>query len=274
MQQELQLKESELQKKESELQQLKKQLSELEGVVTELKGEVSCKDVTIEDLGKKLKHHEEPQRKSKEPILLSDGVEKFSLPGLSPEMLFVVSQDPHVHLFNFDYDSLTGCANFFLHSQIDRKVEGLKTFVNVYQHLFNSGQVRVGFYFIPPSFPRHFLGQGLLLCQKGHKHCWFEYMESIDAIKVVSESPEHAKLSSQIVKDQLSLTLTLPGGRAISLKKGDLVLEEVDAIGNPTNANLYRVYGISAALNASSQLRCRSTVRSMSGSTVQCGLAR
>ena len=237
---------SNLSQKESEVQELKSQLSSCRLELENLKTEVD-KRVTSNKL-------QNPKEELKSENLLSSGVEIVTLSGLSPEVLAILSRSLHKADLGVDYDIGNGLITYYHHPD---KVwaDHLKMFVPVYEHLLNSGQMKVQYVALPATFSLERLPSMIETCLASHELCYFEHIASINMIKVVSKSLEYLKLSCQLVDNLLHHQIALDSKRCLSVKMAEITEEEVDAVMSLSMPSLTCGYGLANRLNLASHFQ-------------------
>jgi len=72
-------------------------------------------------------------------------------------------------------------------------------------------------------------------------------------VKELLEKPDVTTASNTVADTSTSMSMTLPGGRRITLKQANIVEEAVDVIVNAANDTLSHVGGVAAAINKASQ---------------------
>ena len=237
-----------IKEKEMELQRKKERITTLEGEVKSLKGIVSEKDSVIEKLKAKAVTQKEV---SSQPYKDEDG--RITLSSLSPEVLSVISKDSEYRVFNIAYDVKQGKVVFHLYPEAEGIEQNTRVFLQVYQHFFNSGQLRVEFLPIPATFPSEFVGKVLAYCGLKSNVSPLEYIKEANMIKVISKSLELHKNTTKLLNNLLNLQLMLSEERKLTLKKGNIVDENVSIIVSSANSGLMHRWGVSAAINVASQ---------------------
>ena len=241
-----------MEQSQSEVEKLGKEVSGLRTEVSKLHGQVSEKDLLIEKLQKELRKCEESSdrdssKRSAKPLLHS-AVDKVIITHLSPEVTSVLKSDPDAQqMFNVDYER--DQVAFYIHPQKEDNDLRIKLFLQMYQRVFNSGQLRVDFIPIPTSFPRDLISHSLAVYGKQHNECFFQSIQNTNIIKVLSKSPELVQLSSLLVENMLHLTISLPGDRKLKLKRGSIFDEKADILVSPARPNLTHSQGLAATMN-------------------------
>ena len=253
---------AQLEQKESGLCQSKLEVSDLKEKVRNLEEQVSSKDVLISELNDKLKRLEELKEKFGEPKekpeeskeKSHESVHEMTLSGLSPEILSIIARDRSTHVFNVRFDVEAGQVNMFAHRHLENIQQNLLVFLQVYQHLFNTGRARVEFVPVPDSFPNHLTERCAQLCHMEHSTCIFQFLEPLSIFKVIAKSPELINTSVKMLRNTLNLCLTLETGQVIQVKKGNIINEKASIIVSAANPLLTHRLGLSAAINAASGL--------------------
>ena len=175
-----------------------------------------------------------------------------TIDSLSPEVLQVISCNKESHVFNLSYKPKQGQVLFYVSDTDEDARQSTRVFLQVYQHFFNSGELRVDFVPIPASFPVSKIEKLLSVFQKRPEPSCYEHMELSGVIKIISKTPSIHNSNTKLLKDALNLTKDIGGGRKLRLKKGDITLEDVSVIVSAANGSLKHTWGISAAINVAS----------------------
>ena len=240
-----------IQEKESEIQNLKGKVSSLQTEVSKLQGELITTELQSQSEAKTCTKPE--LKPKKEP--LNNPTDRYAvLTGLSPEVLSAISRDSEACLprFNLSYDINQGQVKFKSFREFESKEQNLRIFLQFYQYIFNSCQLRVEFFPIPESLPASLLRQIIVSCAKQQNRDSFQHIEVCNVLKIISRSPEMHKLNLQMVTNLLNLQIDLGGGRKLILKKGNIVEEDASIIVSSANPPLQHRIGVSAAINAAS----------------------
>ena len=176
----------------------------------------------------------------------------ITIDSLSPEVLQVISYDRESRVFNLAYKPKQGQVLFYSSHTDEDTRQSMRVFLQVYQHFFNSGELRVDFVHIPASFPISVVNKLLSVFHKRPEPSCYEHMELSSVIKIVSKTPTIHSSNMKLLKDTLSLTKDMGGGRKLTLKKGDITVEDVSVIVSAANGSLKHTWGISAAINVAS----------------------
>ena len=233
---------------EMELQKKKEKISTLEREVKSLKEIVSAKDFVIEKLKAEAMTRNEALN---QPFKHED--DRTTLSSLSPEVLSIISKDSEYRVFNIAYDVKNGRVIFHLHPGAEGIEQNTRVFLQVYQHFFNSSQLRVEFLPIPATFPSEFVGKVLAYCGLKSNVSPLEYIKEANMIKVISKSVELHRNTTKLLNNLLNLRLMLSEERKLTLKKANIVDEDVSIIVSSANSGLMHRWGVSAAINVASQ---------------------
>ena len=240
-----------VEEKKDEVKQLQDKVSDLQITVKDLQGELSSKDSEIEQLKEKLKLKEKPATAAQPR---PDGMDVVILTGFSPEVLSIIAHDRDISVYRLKYDLETGSVTFLVNKNSEDVSQNIRVFLLIYQHVFNSGQLRIEYISIPTSYPIHLLQKSFKWCRMDHSKSSFEHIEQAKMIKVVSQTPEQLLQSSQQMSDHLNLTLTLPFKQKLSVKYGDITNEDVSIIVSAASPDLTHRWGVAAAINVASGL--------------------
>jgi serine/threonine protein kinase len=234
--------------RDSEIEKMREKITSLEDEIKSLKKQLEDKDELIEQL-KNDSNQKESTPIGTHPETTLD-IEKIELKGLSPELLAILSKAPETAPLNLEYKVNEGTVCGYSQSHFVEKGRHLKIFIQIYEHFFNMGKLRVGFHRVPDDFPKELIPKILQKSLKSHEDCYFEYNEGPNVIKVISKSPDLFKLSSQLIQDLLSFSISLPGDRKLSIKQGNMLDETVNIYVASAQPDLSIRYGTICGLSA------------------------
>lgn len=197
-----------------------------------------------------LKRARDKEAKKKEE-LSSSGPKKID--SLSPEVLQVIASNRESRVFNLAYKPSLGQVLFYNPDTEEDVKQSTRVFLQIYQHFFNSGEIRVDFVPVPSSFPTSKMTKLLSVLHSRSQPSCYEYMELSGVIKVVTKSPSVHNSNKSFLINMLNLRRDLGGGRYLVLKKGDITVEEVSIIVSSANGSLQHAWGVSAAINVVSE---------------------
>ena len=197
-----------------------------------------------------MKRARDKEAKKKEE-LSSSGPKKID--SLSPEVLQVIASNKESRVFNLAYKPSLGQVLFYNPDTEEDVKQSTRVFLQIYQHFFNSGEIRVDFVPVPSSFPTSKMTKLLSVLHSRSQPSCYEYMELSGVIKVVTKSPSVHNSNKTFLINMLNLRRDLGGGRSLVLKKGDITVEEVSIIVSSANGSLQHAWGVSAAINVVSE---------------------
>ncbi len=255
----MELLKKELVEKDSKINKLSAEVSKLTFELTSLKSDLLQKQQEIQKLqkiptekkgpGVKEGHEPKPTRQS------SLDFESICLTGLSPEVLSVISKDPSSNVPNFCvkyHDVSRGEVSFQYFPEFESKEQTIKIFLQFYQHVFNSCNIRVSFVPVPTSFPPALLQDVLNLCGSMREESSFKHIQIVDMVKIVSNTPSKHEENIQTLTNLLNLRVQLDEKRTLTIKHGNIVDEDVSIIVSSANPPLIHRFGVAAAINAAS----------------------
>ena len=234
-----------LKEKTKEIEELQKKVTDLQSNVVDLSDQLYDKESQIERLKSELKHSTKPT-KSHYP---HRGANAIVLTGFSPEVLSIIVNDRNMSVYRLQYELESGSVTFFAQEKREELLQNIRVFLQIYKHVFNSGQMRMDFVPISSSFPMRLLGKSLKLCELDHRKSNFRHLEDAKMVKVISQTPELLLHSSQQLSDCLNLTITLSNERKLTVKYGSIIDEEVSIIVSAASPDLTQRWGVAAAIN-------------------------
>ena len=237
--------------KDLEIKRLNEEVSKLSSEVLKLQNKLLQKEQEMMKLEKK----PELKKEAKTLHRVQSDQENVCLTGLSPEVLSVISRDPTSSVPNFNvgyHDISRGEVSFQYLPEVESKEQTIKVFLQFYQHIFNSCQLRVGFVTVPEWFPQSLIPVVLKLCSSKQKESLFKHIQIVNMVKVVSSSPTLHEENIDRLTNLLNLRVKLAEGKTLTIKLGNIVEEDVSVIVSSTNPSLIHRFGIAAAINAAS----------------------
>ena len=238
--------------KGSKIERLNAEVIKLTSEVSNLKNDLIMKEQEIKKIQQKktLERTDSTMR----PRIPSE-YESVCLTGLSPEVLSVISKDSSSSVPNFSveyHDISRGEVSFQYLPEYESKEQTITIFLQFYQHIFNSCNVKVGFVSIPSFFPPSLLPDVLKLCSIKHVGSSFKHIQIVNMVKVISNSLEVHEENIRRLTNLLNLRVKISEGKTLTIKIGNIVDEEVSVIVSSANPPLVHRFGIAAAINAAS----------------------
>lgn len=190
-------------------------------------------------------------------------------PNLNPDVLALLQKIPEGKIpglrYNIKHGSVIvdGCSS-------EEEALRISTFQTKYQEIVSSRKLKVDALEIPESLSDQTVKEIVSSYDAKYNQCVFIIQEDSRAIRVISNSSRQFEQAKMILKDGLnqglvsedlsatsltsseSMVIPLPGGRKLTLKQADIVMEEVDIIVNAANKNLDHGAGVAGAINRAS----------------------
>jgi serine/threonine protein kinase len=225
--------------RDSEIEKMREKITSLEDEIKSLKKQLEDKDKLIEQLNEDYNPTQ-------------PGLNMTVLSSLSPEVLHVMSTNPESRVFHLKYDIDRGRVIFYLHPS-ESIEQATRVFLQIYQHAFNSCKLRVKFINVPKHFPSEILDKCTSRCNKITNGSFYDYLTAPKVIRMISNSPSIHETNAKLLNNILNLRMELSGGRMLTVKKGDIVDEDVSIIVSSANPMLKHTVGVSAAINVASE---------------------
>ena len=246
---------NQLEEKKKEIEELEIKVANLQSDVVNLADQLSDRESQIERLKSESKRSTKP---TKSHYSHPPGV---VLSGFSPEVLSIIANDRSMSVYQLRYNLESGSVTIFAREEREELLQNIRVFLQIYKHVFNSGQMRLDFVPISSTFPSKFLGKCLKLCELDHRKSSFKHLEDAKMVKVISQTPELLLRSSQQISDYLNLTITLPSERKLTVKYGSIIDEEVSIIVSAASPDLTQRWGVAAAINVASGFEVQKHVK-------------
>ena len=178
---------------------------------------------------------------------------------LNSDVLLLMSKVTVIH--GLIYYPNEGCVEVTATDPEERE-KVVSKFQESYQHIAGSNnQFKVDTIELPPTFNPEEIPRVLETFNQRYQQCYFCYMETCRSIKIISKSSRQFEQSQKLLKDEISgiktvlgdnTVLVLPGGRTVTVKKGDMIEESADVIVNAANDQLQHWGGLARALDVAS----------------------
>lgn len=196
---------------------------------------------------------------------------KKEYPNLNPDVLALLQKMPEGKIPGLHYDIKRGCVVVESCSSEEEALR-ISTFQTKYHEVASSRKLKVDALEIPEKLSDQKLQDTILIYDTKYNQCVFIMQEDPRAVRVISNSSRQFEQAKKMLKDDLnqasvdevtsatlltstsceSMVIPLAGGRKLTLKRADIVLEEVDIIVNAANGNLDHGAGVAGALNRAS----------------------
>ena len=195
--------------------------------------------------------------------------------GLSPDVLSLLDKLPEGEIPGVQYNVKEGVV--CIDSESKEELEDrISKFQEAYQSILSSSSRRLKVEVVEvPGFLDHTQAASIVASfSEKYTQCVFSYHEEPRVIKVVSTSSRQFDQAKKLLHDQLHSSthplhstpspaaamtrfsahevISLPYGRRFTLKKADIVREQVDIIVNAANGRLMHAGGVAGALDAAS----------------------
>ena len=196
---------------------------------------------------------------------------KKEYPNLNPDALALLQKMPEGKTPGFHYDIKRGCVVVESSSSEEESIR-ISTFQAKYQEVSSSRKLKTDTLEIPEKLSDQKVRDIISVYDGKYSQCVFIMQEDPRAVRVISNSSRQFEQAKKMLKDDFNqasvgeatnatllasgssegMVIPLAGGRTLTLKKADIVLEEVDIIVNAANGNLDHGAGVAGALNRAS----------------------
>ena len=196
----------------------------------------------------------------------SDSPHMFS--NLSPEVLALLAKITEGDLPGVHYHPKEGTVNIESRSKEELE-DRISRFQTAYQGILGARKLKVEPVEVPPALDDEIAEQITASFNKQYNQCVFIYYAEPRVVKVVSTSSRQFDQAKKLLVEGLASRpdpsvgvkvdfsrkeemIVLPDGRKLTLKKANIVEEEVDVIVNAANNRLQHGGGVAGAINAAS----------------------
>ena len=196
---------------------------------------------------------------------------KKEYPNLNPDVLALLQKMPEGKIPGLHYDIKRGCVVVESCSSEEEAVR-ISTFQTKYHEVASSRKLKIDALEIPENLSDQKLRNTISSYDTKYNQCVFIMQEDPRVVRVISNSSRQFEQAKKMLKDDLnqasvneatsatlltstsseSMVIPLAGGRKLTLKQADIVLEEVDVIVNAANRNLDHGAGVAGAINRAS----------------------
>ncbi len=176
---------------------------------------------------------------------------------LSPDALSLLEKLPAGQIEGVYYDSRAGRVLFDKESP-EKEDERITKFQNAYQAIL-AKKLKITEVEIPTTAPHDAVTKLIDTYNNLYDQCVFTMREGV--VKIISNSSRQCDQSVHLLTKELHEmagankceVIQLPGARTLTLKKADIVKEEVDIIVNPANERLSHGGGVAGVLDRASK---------------------
>ena len=207
------------------------------------------------------------------PYTASKDVSAAVLPGttsnmtklnnLSPDSLALIRKIPEGTIPGVYYEIECGCV-VIDNCSVEEKAIRISKFDDIYSAV--SRTLKIDSIEIPQGLEEAKVHSILSSFNSVYNQCVFMLQETPRIVKVISNSSRQFEQAKMMLKNDLKkasieqgfecpvdgMCISITGGRKLTLKMGDIILEEVDIIVNAANTNLLHGGGIAGAINEAS----------------------
>lgn len=193
-------------------------------------------------------------------------------PNLNPDVLALLQKLPEGKIPGLRYDIKRGSVIVDDSCSSEEETLCISTFQAKYQEIAtgSSRKLRVDALEIPEKLSDQTVKGIISSYDTKYNQCVFIMQEDPRAVRVISNSSRQFEQAKKILKDGLnqglvneglgatsltsseSMVIPLAGGRKLTLKQADIVMEEVDIIVNAANKSLDHGAGVAGAINRAS----------------------
>ena len=188
---------------------------------------------------------------------------------MSPDVLALLAKQPGGEIPGVHYDIKAGTVHIDSRSKEELE-DRISKFQAAYQGIISSGRVKAEAVEVPQNWSDAQATTIVDQFNEKYNQCAFTYYETDHKIKVVSTSSRQFDQAKKLLVDALrssppplprpgakavfpsSMVIPLSDGRKFTLKKANIVEEEVDIIVNAANERLDHAGGVAGALNKAS----------------------
>ena len=187
---------------------------------------------------------------------------------LSQEVLALLAKIPEGELPGVQYHPKEGTVNIESRSKEELE-DRISRFQTAYQGILGARKLKVEPVEVPPALDDEKAEQITASFNKQYNQCVFIYCAEPRVVKVVSTSSRQFDQAKKRLVQELASSpdpsvatkvefsrkeevIVLPGGRKLTLKRANIVEEEVNVIVNPANSRLQHGGGVAGAINDAS----------------------
>ena len=196
-----------------------------------------------------------------------------SFTGLSPDVLLLMPQLAEGRFKGMVFYPEEGRVEV-LPSSEEEQEKCISKFQTTYQSIIKNRQLKSGNLEVPPLFPTENLLELIEEFNNKFSQCNFSFNEQTQSIRIVSISSRQFDQANKLISDKLKGTsfeankskpvklptktgsfqiMSLGNNRILTVKRSDIVSENVDIIVNAANEQLDHMAGVAGALNKASK---------------------
>ena len=199
----------------------------------------------------------------------SNYVKKYD--NLNPDVLALLQKMPEGKIDGVHYDPKHGCI-LLDDCSAEEETACVAKFQAKYEELTTSRKIRVDAVEIPQELSDLAVNEMISSFDAKYNQCVFVLQEDPRSVRVISCSSRQFEQAKKILNDNLNealnkpslaatswtptvcddMTIPLGSGRMLTLKKADIVLEDVDIIVNAANGSLEHGGGVAGAIDRAS----------------------
>ena len=172
--------------------------------------------------------------------------------GLNPDLVSLLGKNKAGELSGVVYNRPEQGAITITRTSMETLSSRISLVLSTYQGVANSSQQSVDMIHLASDCSKQEAHAMVDAYNKRFRHCYFSYIEDVHLIHMFSLFQAEARHAKQKITEEMHLTVHLPGGRKLFLRKGDIVKQDTCAIVNSANSRLVHGGGVAWALNKAS----------------------
>lgn len=179
-----------------------------------------------------------------------------SFGNLSTDVLTILEKIPEGRIPGIHYAAGEGVV--YLSKEVRDRDVTISKFQKAYQDLLQGKKMKMEVVELPVECSEAVVTRVLEEFHSRYPNCHFSLVMNPWGVKIISTSSRQFETAKKLLLDQLlSMPLTLytiplPGGQVLTLKKANIVAEDVDAIVNAANGSLLHAGGVAMAIDKAS----------------------
>ena len=174
--------------------------------------------------------------------------------GLTPQLVCLLSKNQLGDLPGVSYNDPEEGAVSVKTVSSENLDTCISRLLNNYKHVANQSQ-QLDLYTVPPNYPVSDVKALISSYNKRYQKLCLSYVHvsDVQAIQVVSISPEEFAKVKEELESELSLTIYVPDGHKLHLRRGNLIKQSAQILVSPSNRNLLMQGGVAGAINTASR---------------------